>query len=129
MFENIGRKIKTLAKVTCWAGISISVIGGIVLFCLNSYRMPTLVWGFVVLFGGSLLSWIGSFFAYGLGQLIENTDKLVLYQDMAYYAERNQKQPVGNVRSMRKYYRPKTLEDMVREGNITEAEYQQLTKE
>lgn len=129
MFSNIGGKIKKLAQVTCWLGIAVSVIIGIVLFCLNGSHMPTLVLGFVVLFGGSLFSWIGSFLAYGLGQLIENTDKLVLYQDMAYYADRNQKQPVGNVRPKRNYSRPKTLEDLMREGEISEEEYQQLTSQ
>lgn len=32
--------------------------------------------GIVVIVFGCLMSWIGSFFAYGFGQLIENTDEI-----------------------------------------------------
>ena len=69
MFENIGGKIKTLAKVVCWIGIVASVILGL----LSRNAITALL--FIGI--GSLGSWIGSFMTYGLGQLIENTDILV----------------------------------------------------
>lgn len=73
MFTNIGGKIKTLAKVFCWIGIIASVICAIVLWTQNSRYNPTIALGFGVLIGGVLSSWIGSFFMYGFGQLIEET--------------------------------------------------------
>lgn len=57
MFDNIGRKIKILAQVLCWIGIIGSVITGIA-FLTN--ERPGL--GVIIIFGGELLSWIGSFF-------------------------------------------------------------------
>lgn len=76
MFKNIGGKIKGLAKVICYVGIAISVIAGIVMigFGSSSYNGDTMiVMGCVVMIVGSLVSWIDSFFAYGFGELIENT--------------------------------------------------------
>ncbi len=81
MFENIGGKIKALAKIICWLGITASVLGGIYMFWLagNAYgRISTvlIVYGVLLIVGGSLISWIGSFFTYGFGQLIENSDRI-----------------------------------------------------
>ena len=81
MFENIGGKIKGLAVVVCWAGIVTSVICAIVLWCANSYRNPTIGMGIGVLVGGVLGSWIGSFFTYGFGEMIENSEKTVRNQE------------------------------------------------
>lgn len=72
MFDNICGKIKTMAQVICVLGIIGSVIGGIVLISVDM-----VIVGIIVLIGGSLLSWLGSFGLYGFGQLIENTDILV----------------------------------------------------
>lgn len=76
MFKNIGGKIKDLAKVICFVGIAISVVAGIVMigFGSFSYNGDTMIgMGLAVMIVGSLVSWIGSFFAYGFGELIENT--------------------------------------------------------
>ena len=76
MFKNIGGKIKELAQVICIVGIVISVVAGISMIYsgFDSYNGDTMVgMGFAVMIGGSLLSWIGSFFAYGFGELFENT--------------------------------------------------------
>ena len=71
MFENIGGKIKILAKVICWIGIIASVISAIALWTADSSYSPTIALGFGVLIGGCLASWIGSFFAYGFGELVD----------------------------------------------------------
>ena len=73
MFDNIGGKIKALAKVTCIVGIVASVIGAISLWIANSRNNPTILMGIIVLVVGCLASWVGSFFCYGFGELIENT--------------------------------------------------------
>lgn len=69
MFSNIGGKIKRLAIAICAVGIGVSVLCGMIIIASGAM----LGMGFAILIGGSLLSWIGSFFAYGFGELIENT--------------------------------------------------------
>ena len=86
MFNNIGGKIKVLAKVLCWVGIAFSVIMGIVILAGGETVRVTINGeyssvsnvpaGILTIVLGSLFSWIGSFFAYGFGQLVENSDKL-----------------------------------------------------
>ncbi len=71
MFDNIGGKIKTLAKIFCWIGIVFSVIFGIFLIIGEQ-----VIIGLGLLFGGSILSWISSFVLYGFGELIDNSEKI-----------------------------------------------------
>ena len=78
MFDNVGSKIKVFAKVVCWIGIIASIILALVLFVAASgarYSMQTtlILSGFAVIIVGSLLSWLGSLFTYGFGELIEQT--------------------------------------------------------
>ena len=67
MFENIGKKIKNLASIICWIGIIASVIIGLILF--NSSVSA----GLITIIAGSLISWIGSFFMYGFGEIVESS--------------------------------------------------------
>ncbi len=76
MFNNIGEKIKGLAKFVCWVGIIVSVIAGLVIMSMSG---ELLLLGIVIGLIGSLLSWLGSFALYGLGQLI-HTNELILKQ-------------------------------------------------
>lgn len=83
MFENIGRKIMMLAKVLCWIGIVGSVMcgGALVAVGITGFggvpAYTAILGGFAVAALGALFSWIGSFFVYGFGRLIENSDILV----------------------------------------------------
>ena len=82
MFNNIGGKIKTLARIITYIGITASVIIGIATMFMP-YKLAEIfdvtpasaaisfLTGFVIIIGGSLASWIGSFFIYGFGELIE----------------------------------------------------------
>ena len=86
MFSNIGGKIKTLAKILCWVGIVLSVLSGVILMASGgesritvngSYaEVSPVLGGILIIVIGCLASWIGSFFAYGFGQLIENSDEI-----------------------------------------------------
>ena len=69
MFDNIGGKIKGLAKLICWAGIVVSAILGILIWANHGNFLTGLLYIVV----GGLASWIGSFCTYGFGQLIEDT--------------------------------------------------------
>lgn len=68
MFENIGGKIKGLAKIICWIGIIISVLFGIRLMGQAG------VVGIFYMAIGALLSWVGSFVLYGFGDLVESAN-------------------------------------------------------
>ncbi len=86
MFDHIGGKIKTLAKILCWVGIVFSVLIGIIMIAQGnnaqvsyngqSVQTSGVVAGIIIIVLGCLGSWVGSFFAYGFGQLIENTDAI-----------------------------------------------------
>ncbi len=78
MFDNIGQKIKTLAMVVCYIGIVASVLIGLTMLVSDDPLNGLLIGGL-----GALGSWVGSFALYGFGQLIENTDKLVLLSKRA----------------------------------------------
>ena len=77
MYNNIGKKIKMLAKVICWIGIIASVIFGLFMIAVGSQTYygggAIVVSGFIIMIVGSLFSWIGSFFTYGFGELIDKT--------------------------------------------------------
>ena len=71
MWDNIGRRLQSLAKVLCWIGIIGSVIFAIVLWTQNSRYQSTILMGILYLVIGCLASWIGSWAMYGLGLVVE----------------------------------------------------------
>lgn len=73
MFNNIGRKIKALAKIQFIVLAIIDFIVGIVILSVNEYLIAA---GLSVMLIGPILAWISSWILYGYGQLIENSDKL-----------------------------------------------------
>ena len=90
MFNNIGRKIKTLAKVIAWIGMASSVISGLVtmieIVILTKadtvlqgvwFLFLGLILGAIVAAVGCLVAWASVLILYGFGQLVENSDKLV----------------------------------------------------
>ena len=70
MFENIGSKIKGVARVFFIIGCIISVLAGFILMTNTSY----IILGYVVILVGILLSWLSTILLYGIGQLVENSD-------------------------------------------------------
>ena len=75
MFDNIGEKIKKLAKVLCWIGIALNLISGTVSIIIGAvgWRMEYLIFvGIAVAIAGPIISWAGSFLLYGFGECIEH---------------------------------------------------------
>ena len=99
MFNNIGKKIKTLAVVICWIGIVGSVLAGIIM-CVSDEDM--IIFGLLTMIAGALISWIGSFFMYGFGELIDKTAEIAANTrkeqpaPMFYGAPMNHMPPMGN---------------------------------
>ena len=106
MYNNIGKKIKTVANVLAVVGIVISIILGIVFFMawsgiLNAFSdksafdsyarnsLSGLVIGFLIAGGGSFVSWISNFLLYGYGELIDCAQdvRIMLAEQFSYPVE------------------------------------------
>ena len=83
MFNNIGRKIKGLARVIFWITLvlwALASLGGMIAMIAtvgryNGGMVVLAIFAFFVSVGiGFLVSWIGSFFMFGYGQLIDDTE-------------------------------------------------------
>ena len=88
MFNNIGGKIKTLAKVLCIIGVVLSIIWGLITMSTSAIALSRgndsefvivisafFIGIFVAAIGG-LSSWIGSFCLYGFGELIDKATEI-----------------------------------------------------
>ena len=74
MFDNIGPKLKGLAKVVCWLGIIGTIIYTIIIWISGARGAFWL--GLLVLVIGILTSWIGSWACYGIGIAAEASEAL-----------------------------------------------------
>lgn len=106
MFNNVGGKIKALAKITAWIGIVICVIYGFVM--LVSVEDMALI-GLLIMTAGSLASWISALVLYGFGELVENSSIIA--------NKKNTDIPKISARD-------EALEKWRKDGLITEEEYQ-----
>ena len=79
MFENVGGKIKFLAKTMCWLGIVSFIFLGLALIYIGGTKEAPImaIQGVIYLIFGPIVSWIGSWFFYGFGRLIENSEIIV----------------------------------------------------
>ncbi len=91
MFNNVGSKCKTLAKVVCWLGIVLCVIIGIIMIVASGEthsdqeKTTMLLSGLLYLILGPILSWLGSLSLYAIGETAENsaiTANLAIKADM-----------------------------------------------
>lgn len=93
MFENVGEKIRTLAKLLLLVGVLASGIAMIAIWITGggmSGRGGFTIFVFGLLAGalGCLGTWIASMLTYGFGQLIEDTEALRQHtEDLQYHAD------------------------------------------
>ncbi len=71
MFDNIGKKIKGLAKAVTFIGILLSILLGM-LYLVNS-DVPS---GILTIVLGCLGSWLGSLVLYGFGELVDCVQRI-----------------------------------------------------
>ena len=78
MFDNIGGKIKAVAKVVCWFFIVISVLSGLfmIINTLDYFRIEIFATALLTMIIGSLVGWLSSLGLYGFGELIERTTEI-----------------------------------------------------
>ena len=74
LFENVGGKLQKLAIFTTVIGMIGSVIAGFPYFEISP------ITGILIILVGCLCSWLGSLAMYGLGQAVENTDRILAMQ-------------------------------------------------
>ena len=74
MFENVGEKIKSIAKFVCWGGIAADITLAIMMFIAaeegysSTETMYTTI-GLVFLIVGPVVSWISSLLLYAFGEI------------------------------------------------------------
>lgn len=120
MFENIGKKIKSLTKFVCWVGIIASIVAAIGMMCSGDDVL--IIIGVILLFVGPIMAWIGSFVMYGFGELVDRTTSIETYlrSDESNLSAPKKAEP--------KKADPLKISEMERlrsQGLITEEEYQQ----
>ena len=76
MFNNIGKKIKALAKIICWFGIISSIFSGIVLLAFAGEFWGFAIIGLSTMIVGPLLAWISSWMLYSWGDLVDNVQAI-----------------------------------------------------
>ena len=84
MFNNIGEKIKFLAKFLFWLtaimgivlGLVFAIVGGL-RAVLTAEKLLCIFVGIAIIIGGFLLAWIQNFVLYGYGELIDSNQKIL----------------------------------------------------
>ncbi len=90
MFNNIGHKIKTVAKIFTWVGIISCVLYGLIIIFSGGkatvngmsfgYAASTLL-GLAIMIIGSVCSWLVNLTLYGFGELVENSSRIAESQN------------------------------------------------
>lgn len=113
MYDNIGKKIKALAKASFIVEAIATVIVGLVL--LTESEEPIFL---LVLFFGPVVAWVSSWLLYGFGELI---DKVCDIERNLHGSKGMANKPTVSANEERL----KKLESMYAAGLITEEEYKQ----
>ena len=115
MYDNIGKKIKLLARIITIIAVIASIIAGIILMALEQY------WGIIFIILFPFVLWVSSFILYGFGELIDNTCDI----------ERNIGRGIykSAVQIKQDDKKNKMLEKLRSEGLISEEEYREKISE
>ncbi len=80
MYNNIGKKIKGLAKLLAYGGIFLSCLVGISLtlgiIADDSMNGNAFIIGPIIVVVGSFVFWLSGFFMYGFGELVDQTTEI-----------------------------------------------------
>lgn len=116
MYEDIGKKIKGMAKVIAIVQAVLLLIGGIVMMAAASYLI---VPGLLTMLLGPVLAWLGSWVLYGFGELVDKTCDIERKMAGA---------PAHDEQKQTDFERRRTLERLRASGAISEEEYQEAVK-
>lgn len=114
MYDNIGEKIKGLAKVVFIIGAIVDVIAGVDLMSSDQYVLI----GLFVMLLGPVVAWAFSWLIYGFGEIIDKTCDI----------ERNTRggERKSQAQSKVDSERISRIEKLLSQGLITEEEYYQV---
>ena len=114
MYDNIGGKIKGLAKASFIVAAIAEVITGIALMAADE---DLILYGLLVLVVGPIVAWVSSWLLYGFGELIDKASDI----------ERNTRggKRKSEAQSKVDSERISKIEKLRSQGLITEEEYQQ----
>lgn len=119
MYDNIGGKIKGLAKASFIVAAIAEVITGIALMAADE---DLILYGLLVMVVGPIVAWVSSWLLYGFGELIDKASDI----------ERNTRGGERKSEAQAKVdsERVNKIEKLRSQGLITEEEYQQaISKE
>lgn len=114
MYDNIGGKIKGLAKAIFIVEAIAVVITGIALMAFDGDMIPL---GLLVMVVGPLVAWVSSWLLYGFGELVDKTC------DIARNTHGGERKSEAQLKV--DYERISKIEKLRSQGLITEEEYQQ----
>ena len=125
-FNNIGKKIKILAVVSAiiagilWVSVGIKQCA--LAQKLGEYGANYLESGLFCIIVGPIISWVSCFVLYGFGQLVENSDKLVVLHtrdiNQNEFDDLNSKTTEEIVDSILESTQPKTINKIKTEGVV-----------
>jgi predicted PurR-regulated permease PerM len=125
MFNNIGKKIKNLAKTICTLVFAFFLLYALFL-AATLFSQEEILQGLLLflLYAaiGFLISWISSIFVYGFGELIENSSKSVSIQKECLEIQKN---ILKNVKSEKN----KTDNEWTRPSSCEQVENEAVQKE
>ena len=131
MFDDVGSKIKRLAKILFVIGIIGSVIGAIVFGWDRSYRDPDFLAGrfFLFLIGGILFSYIDSLLIFGFGELIDKTSETHISVKNAEKEIQKVKEAITNLEKEVKGLGKHNSESVPSSGGLTQEEFDAVKKQ
>lgn len=72
MYDEIGKKLKDLATLSCIIGLIASIIIGLLVMIIVDNTIFIVV-GLIIMLVGCFISWVSSSLLYGFGELIDKT--------------------------------------------------------
>lgn len=124
MFENIGKKLKSFAKITCWIEIILFIIVGLSIYSEGEEM------GIFIAILGAILSWIGAWMTYGFGEIIDCVQQLTLQNlektsltTTASTLSDNKHSEYGNSANQQVVGKINHLNKLRKDGLISEEEY------
>ena len=119
MYDNIGGKIKSWAVWIFIVEAIAAIIGGIALIANDNGLV-----GFLTIVFGLIPAWVSSWFLFGFGQLVENSDLIA-----AEYNRKNEKHEkvVAKNNEKKQAQRKKQIKENMENPNFDENEYIDIT--
>ena len=120
-YENIGNKIKSLARTLFIIEAIAEIITG---FALMIADEDLIFYGFLIIVIGPIVAWVSSWLLYGFGQLIENSDIIA-----AEYNRKNEKHEkvVAKSNEKKQVQRTKEIKAAIASPKVDEYDFIDIT--